>query len=74
MSAFAASGRLRPFSRALVLLNQQSQESQGESVKNSLLRAALFDVTFLMLVRVAMGFGRDQVLSTKGEDTLVETW
>lgn len=33
--------------------NELSRESPGESVKNSLLRAALFDITFLMVVYMA---------------------
>ncbi len=73
LAASSANGRLKPFVRAMVKFNQQSQESQGESVKNSLLRAALFDITFLMLVHVANGFGRETVLQ-EAKDTLIETW
>ncbi len=43
----------------MIKFNQQSQESQGESVKNSLLRAALFDITFLMLIHTIHSFGKE---------------
>jgi hypothetical protein len=35
------------------------KESQGESVKNSLLRATLFDISFLMIVHVVQCFGSE---------------
>ena len=63
LAASSANGKLKPFVRSMVKFNQQSQESQGESVKNSLLRAALFDITFLMLVHVVQSFG-EEVMST----------
>jgi mediator of RNA polymerase II transcription subunit 24 len=44
-----AEGKLRPLLKAVVKCNQRCQESLNETVKNSLLRAALFDLTFLML-------------------------
>ena len=62
-SGGAAAGKLEPFLRFVVRFNQQSQESQGESVKNSLLRAALFDMTFLMLAHAAYSFGSEVVLN-----------
>ncbi len=73
LAASSANGLLESFVRGMVRFNQQSQESQGESVKNSLLRAALFDITFLMLVRVVHCFGREVVLREAG-GTLIETW
>ena len=73
LAASAAKGKLGQFICTLIRLNQQSQESQGESVKNSLLRASLFDITFLMLVYIAQSFGSDVVLDeAKGE--FIHSW
>ena len=63
LAVASANGKLDSFLRAVVRFNQQSQESQGESVKNSLLRAALFDMTFLMLAHAAYSFGPEVVLN-----------
>lgn len=59
LAASAANGNLVPFIKYMLKFNQQSQESQGESVKNSLLRAALFDVTFLMIIHIVQSFGSE---------------
>ena len=53
----SATSKLESLLSFLLKFNQQSQESQGESIKNSLNRAALFDMTFLMLVYSAQCFG-----------------
>ena len=53
----SATSKLENLLSFLLKFNHQSQESQGESVKNSLNRAALFDMTFLMLVYSAQCFG-----------------
>ena len=63
LAVASANGKLEAFLRAVVRFNVLSQESQGESVKNSLLRAALFDMTFLMLVYIIQCFGSDVILS-----------
>ena len=52
-----ATGKLPNLLHFLLKFNQQSQESQGESIRNSSLRAALFDMTFLMIVYCAQCFG-----------------
>lgn len=52
-------GKLQLFIRSMIKFNTQAQESQGESVKNSLLRAALFDMTFLLLVYTAQTTGSE---------------
>jgi len=62
-SSSPAKNKLKSFIKTLVKVNQASQESQGESVKNSLLRSALFDVTFLMIVHIVQCFGIDIVLA-----------
>lgn len=69
----SSDGRLRLFIKKIVKCNQHSQESQGESVKNSLLRATLFDVSFLMLVHIVHCFGSEIVLS-EAQGSFIETW
>jgi mediator of RNA polymerase II transcription subunit 24 len=71
LAAASANGKLQPFVRSVIRFNQFSQESQGESVKNSLLRAALFDVTFLMLVHVVQSFGSEIVLGLREGSRLI---
>ena len=53
----SATSKLDNLIQFLLKFNQQSQESQGESVKNSHNRAALFDMTFLMLIYSTQCFG-----------------
>ena len=60
----SANNKLKAFVKVLFKFNQVSQESQGESVKNSLLRCALFDITFLMIVYIVQCFGPDLVMSS----------
>ena len=73
LAAHASTGKLGQFVGTLIRLNQQSQESQGESVKNSLLRAALFDITFLMVVYIVQSFGSEVVLA-EAQGTFIYTW
>ena len=73
LAASAANGKLGQFISCLIRFNQHSQESQGESVKNSLLRAALFDITFLMLVHIAQCFGSEVVL-VEAQGTFIHSW
>ena len=47
----------------LLMFNDGCKESQGESVKVSQNRAALFDMTFLMLVYMVQCFGSEVVLA-----------
>ena len=72
LASSAANGKLKGFVKAMVKLNQHSQESQGESVKNSLSRAALFDITFLMLIHIVQCFGAEVLSDAK--DTFVHSW
>ena len=62
----SATSKLESLLSFLLKFNQQSQESQGESIKNSLNRAALFDMTFLMLVYSAQCFGIQVIKDIKG--------
>ena len=61
----SATSKLTNLLSFLLKFNHQSQESQGESIKNSLNRAALFDMTFLMLVYSAQCFGNHVVKDIK---------
>ena len=57
----SATSKLGTLVQYLLKINQLNQESQGESVKNSLNRAALFDMTFLMVVNIAQCFGTEVI-------------
>lgn len=70
----SATGKFEVLIKFLIKFNQQSQESQGESVKNSLNRAALFDMTFLMLVYVTLSFGSKVVLASAPKDSFIAKW
>ncbi|XP_059094945.1 mediator of RNA polymerase II transcription subunit 24-like isoform X1 [Tigriopus californicus] len=76
LGASVAIGKFPEFIRSMVKFNQQAQESQGESVKNSLLRAALFDMTFLMLIYSAQRSGSEmlQIVLAEAKGTFVEGW
>jgi len=62
LSASAANGTLAALVAKLLMFNDGCKESQGESVKVSQNRAALFDMTFLMLVYMVQCFGSEVVL------------
>jgi len=62
LSASAANGTLTALVTKLLMFNDGCKESQGESVKVSQNRAALFDMTFLMLVYMVQCFGSSVVL------------
>ncbi len=72
----AATSKLGHLIQFLLKFNLQSQESQGESVKNSLNRAALFDMTFLMLVYSSQCFGIDAIKSglRKVPNEFIDKW
>ena len=63
LSASAANGSLTALVTKLLLFNEGCKESPGESVRVSQNRAALFDMTFLMLVYIIQCFGSDVILS-----------
>eukprot|EP00095_Tigriopus_kingsejongensis_P005678 maker-scaffold846_size89341-snap-gene-0.14 protein:Tk05678 transcript:maker-scaffold846_size89341-snap-gene-0.14-mRNA-1 annotation:"mediator of rna polymerase ii transcription subunit 24-like" len=73
LAASVAIGQSPAFVRSMVKFNQQAQESQGESVKNSLLRAGLFDMTFLMLVYTAQRSGC-QLVRNEVQGTFMDGW
>ena len=62
LSAASANGSLKALTTRLLVFNEGCKESPGESVRVSQNRAALFDMTFLMLVYIVQCFGSDVVL------------
>jgi len=61
--AASASGMLPTLITKLLEFNEGSKESMGESIKGSQTRAALFDLTFLMLIYAVQCFDSDTVLA-----------
>jgi len=73
LSASAANGTLTALVTKLLMFNEGCKESQGESVKVSQNRAALFDMTFLMLVYMVQCFGSSVVLKDT-QPCFFSTW
>ena len=73
LSASAANGSLTALVTKLLLFNEGCKESPGESVRVSQNRAALFDMTFLMLVYIIQCFGSDVVL-TNTQNCFFSQW
>ena len=63
LTASAANGSLTALVTKLLMFNEGCKESPGESVRVSQNRAALFDMTFLMLVYIIQCFGSEVVLA-----------
>ena len=72
----SSNSKLGNLIQLLLKFNLQSQESQGESVKNSLHRAALFDMTFLMLVYTTQCFGNEVIKNAmkKQPNDFINRW
>ena len=73
LSASAANGSLTALVTKLLLFNEGCKESPGESVRVSQNRAALFDMTFLMLVYIIQCFGSEVVL-TNTQNCFFSQW
>ena len=73
LSASAANENLDNLITNLLFFNEACKESVGESNKGSQSRAALFDMTFLMLVYAVQCFGSDVVLANSQPGFFV-TW
>lgn len=73
LSASAANENLDKLITKLLFFNEACKESVGESNKGSQSRAALFDMTFLMLVYAVQCFGSDVVLANAQPGFFV-TW
>ena len=73
LSASAANGTLSALVTKLLLFNEGCIESKGESVRVSQNRAALFDMTFLMLVYTVQCFGSEVVMKDT-QPCFFSTW
>ncbi|XP_041477961.1 mediator of RNA polymerase II transcription subunit 24-like [Lytechinus variegatus] len=73
VAAAAARSKLRKFSAKLIKINEIAKQSSAENAKASQVRAVIFDLTFLMLCRIAQLYGTEMVVSSSG-DSFFETW
>jgi len=68
LSAASANGTLAALVSKLLFFNKGTQESLGESTKVAVNRAALFDMTFLMLVYMVQCFSSSVLLGADDDD------
>ncbi|XP_071803765.1 mediator of RNA polymerase II transcription subunit 24-like [Asterias amurensis] len=74
IAALATTGKLKKFTAKLIKFNEQAcKQTLVEVSKGSQVRAALFDISFLMLCHIAQLYGTEMVTSNGG-DSLFETW
>lgn len=73
LSVATVEGKLKTFVSRLIKCNECSKQVPGETGKAALTRAALFDVSFLMLTFIVQTFGSDVVLDEGGE-SFFEKW
>ncbi|XP_065086378.1 mediator of RNA polymerase II transcription subunit 24 [Ochlerotatus camptorhynchus] len=73
LSVATVEGKLKTFVSGLIKCNESSKQVPGEMGKPAMTRAALFDVSFLMLVFIVQNYGSDVVLSD-GNDSFFEKW
>ncbi|XP_059614559.1 mediator of RNA polymerase II transcription subunit 24 [Phlebotomus argentipes] len=73
LSVATVEGKLKTFVSRLIKCNECSKQVPGETGKAALTRAALFDVSFLMLTFIVQTFGSDVVLD-EGGDSFFEKW
>ena len=74
LSASAANGSLTALVTKLLIFNEGCKESPGESVRVSQMRAALFDMTFMMLVYIIQCFGSEVVLEHQTQNCFFSVW
>ena len=68
LAASSASGTLHQFIDGISKLNDQSTESSGESGQKAGLRAALFDITFLMMSYIERGFEGLRIVDSEADN------
>lgn len=73
LSVVTVEGKLKTFVSRLIRYNESSKQVIGESESAARTRAALFDVSFLMLTYIVQTFGPNVVLDEHG-DTFFEKW
>jgi len=73
LSAAAVNGTLSALVTKLLFFNKGTQESSGESNKVAQNRAALFDMTFLMLVYIVQCFSTS-ILPSSHQDGFFQSW
>lgn len=57
LNAATGTGKLRAFSTKLVRFNEANRQPGSDSGKSANVRALLFDISFLMLCRIAQMYG-----------------
>ncbi|KXJ68227.1 hypothetical protein RP20_CCG004941 [Aedes albopictus] len=73
LSVATVEGKLKTFVAGLIKCNENSKQVPGEMGKPAMTRAALFDVSFLMLVFIVQNYG-SEVVPTEGTDSFFEKW
>lgn len=73
LSVATVEGKLKTFVNRLINCNECSKQVPGEVGKTAATRAALFDVTFLILTFIVQTYGSETVLDENG-DSFFETW
>lgn len=71
----AAIGKLQSFTNKLILFNEFNKETSGEGGKASYFRTLLFDITFLLLCKIAQDWGTEIILNnSEPKDSFFATW
>nr|XP_029732381.1 mediator of RNA polymerase II transcription subunit 24 [Aedes albopictus] len=73
LSVATVEGKLKTFVAGLIKCNENSKQVPGEMGKPAMTRAALFDVSFLMLVFIVQNYG-SEVVPAEGTDSFFEKW
>nr|CAG4641474.1 EOG090X01FD [Eurycercus lamellatus] len=76
LNAATGTGKLRAFATKLVRFNEANrQPASSDPGKSANVRALLFDISFLMLCRIAQLYGIEVILSgEQGGETFFEQW
>lgn len=73
LSVATVEGKLKMFVSGLIKCNENSKQVIGEMGKPAMTRAALFDMSFLMLTFIAQHYGSEVILA-EGSDSFFERW
>lgn len=69
LSVATVEGKLKIFVSRLIRCNESSKEVAGEVDKPAAIRAALFDVSFLMLAFIVQTYGSEVTITTIGNES-----